>query len=168
MPRLDPAAQNLDIGRPQAGQSQTEYARTLNVNQSTISRLWNIFKQSGSSNYRPRDVRHPIATPGQVRYNQVFHLRNRTVSYQPLQSEYLDCEESARTQSNTGFESMVINSEGYISERYWRRYTEVKESVGESDFEIYVTEYGTALTTILPILFLYLNTVTVTAGTFEP
>jgi hypothetical protein len=31
-------------------------------------------------------------------------------------------------------------------------------------FDIYVTEYGTALTTILPILFLYLNTVTVTAG----
>ena len=36
----------------------------------------------------------------------------------------------------------------------------------ESIFDIYVTEYGTALTTILPILFLYLNTVT--AGTFEP
>ena len=80
MPRLDPAAQNLNIDRPQTGQSQTEYERTLNVNQSTISRLWNIFKQSGSFNYRPRDVRHPIATPGQVRYNQVFHLRNRTVS----------------------------------------------------------------------------------------
>ena len=32
-------------------------------------------------------------------------------------------------------------------------------------FDIYVTEYGTALTTILPILFLYLNTVT--AGTFK-
>jgi hypothetical protein len=30
------------------------------------------------------------------------------------------------------------------------------------------TEYGTALTTILPILFLYLNTVIVTAGDFEP
>jgi hypothetical protein len=29
-------------------------------------------------------------------------------------------------------------------------------------------EYGTALTTILSILFLYLNTVIVTAGTFEP
>ena len=29
-------------------------------------------------------------------------------------------------------------------------------------FDIYVTEYGTALTTILPILFLYLNTVTET------
>ena len=35
-------------------------------------------------------------------------------------------------------------------------------------FDIYVTEYGTAWTTILPILVLYLNTVTVTAGTFEP
>jgi hypothetical protein len=35
-------------------------------------------------------------------------------------------------------------------------------------FDIYVTEYGTALTTILPILFLYINTVTVTAETFEP
>ena len=29
------------------------------------------------------------------------------------------------------------------------------------------TEYGTALTTVLLILSLYLNTVTVTAGTFE-
>ena len=35
-------------------------------------------------------------------------------------------------------------------------------------FDIYVTEYGTALTTILPVLFLCLNTVVVTAGTFEP
>jgi hypothetical protein len=30
----------------------------------------------------------------------------------------------------------------------WRKYI----------FDIYVTEYGTALTTIIPILFLYLNT----------
>jgi hypothetical protein len=37
-----------------------------------------------------------------------------------------------------------------------------------SIFDIHVTEYDTALTTILPILFLYLNTVIVTAGTFEP
>ena len=38
----------------------------------------------------------------------------------------------------------------------------------KSVFDIYFTEYGTALTTVLPILFLYLNTVIVTAGTFEP
>jgi hypothetical protein len=30
------------------------------------------------------------------------------------------------------------------------------------------TEYSTVLTTILPILFLYINTVIVTAGDFEP
>jgi hypothetical protein len=30
------------------------------------------------------------------------------------------------------------------------------------------TEYGTVLTAILPILFLYLNNVIVTAGAFEP
>ena len=35
-------------------------------------------------------------------------------------------------------------------------------------FDIYLTEYGTALTTILPILLVYLNTAVVTAGTFEP
>ena len=35
-------------------------------------------------------------------------------------------------------------------------------------FDICVTEYGTALTAVLPVLFLCLNTVTVTAGTFEP
>ena len=30
------------------------------------------------------------------------------------------------------------------------------------------TEYGSVLTTILPVLFLYLNTVIVTAEDFEP
>jgi hypothetical protein len=35
-------------------------------------------------------------------------------------------------------------------------------------FDIYVTVYGTALTTILPILFLYLNTVTVKVITKLP
>jgi hypothetical protein len=48
--------------------------------------------------------------------------------------------------------------QGYFFINVWRK----------NIFDIYVTEYGTALTTILPILFLYLNTVIVTAGTFEP
>jgi hypothetical protein len=38
----------------------------------------------------------------------------------------------------------------------------------KGQLQLIMTEYGTALTTILPILFLYLNTVTVTAGAFEP
>ena len=52
----------------------------------------------------------------------------------------------------------VKNVEGFFFVNVWRK----------NIFDIYVTEYGTALTTILPILFLYLKTVTVTAGTFEP
>jgi hypothetical protein len=46
--------------------------------------------------------------------------------------------------------------------------TELRTILQKNIFDIYVTEYGTALTNILPILFLYLNTVTVTTGTFEP
>ena len=52
----------------------------------------------------------------------------------------------------------VKNVKDIIFVNVWRR----------TIFDIYVTEYGTTLTTILPILFLYLNIVTVTAGTFEP
>jgi hypothetical protein len=43
---------------------------------------------------------------------------------------------------------------------------------GECDVKTFLTftftEYGTVLTTIVPILFLYLNTVIVTGGAFEP
>ena len=58
---------------------------------------------------------------------------------------------------DSGYSLVVIGEGGW---RYKR----------ESDIfpNIAFTEYGTALTTILPILFLYLNTVTVTAETFEP
>ena len=42
------------------------------------------------------------------------------------------------------------------------------KEVNKNIFDIYVTKYSTALTTILPILFLYLNTVIVAAGTIEP
>ena len=52
----------------------------------------------------------------------------------------------------------VKNVKDIFSVNVWRK----------NIFDIYVIEYGTALTTILPILFLYINTVTVTAGTFEP
>ena len=82
MPRLDPTTRNITIGRLQAGESQKEGARTLNVNQSTISRLWNRFQQTGSMNdrQRTRSGRPRITTPGQDWYIQVFHLRNRTVA----------------------------------------------------------------------------------------
>jgi transcriptional regulator len=46
MQRLDPATRNIAIGRLQAGESQNEVARTLSVNQSTISMIWNRFQQT--------------------------------------------------------------------------------------------------------------------------
>ena len=118
MPKLDPATRNIAIGRLQAGESQNEVARTLNVNQSTISKLWNRFQQTGSTNDRQRSGRPRITTPGQDWYIRVFHLRNRTLPHQPLQPEYLDCEDSAHKQSATGFDSMELDPEGRNSERY--------------------------------------------------
>jgi hypothetical protein len=49
----------------------------------------------------------------------------------------------------------LVQCQGYFFINVWPK----------NIFDIYVTEYGTALTTILPILFLYLNTVIVTTGT---
>jgi transposase len=80
MPRSDPATRNTAIRPLQAGESQNQVARTLNVNQNTISSLWNRFQQTGSTNGRQRSGRPRIATPGQDRYIRVFHLRNRTVA----------------------------------------------------------------------------------------
>ena len=80
MPRLDTATRKIAIGGLQAGESQNQVAQTLNVNQSTISRLWNIFQQTGSTNDFQRSGRPRITTPGQDRYIRVFHLRNRTVA----------------------------------------------------------------------------------------
>ena len=80
MPRIDPATRNITIGRLQTGESQNEVARTLNVNQSTIFRLWNRFQQTGSTNDSQRSGRPRITTPGQDRYIRVFYLRNRTVA----------------------------------------------------------------------------------------
>ena len=79
MQRLDPATRNIAIGRLQAGESQNEVARTLNANQSTISRLWNRFQQTCSTNNYQRSGRPRITTPGQYPYIRVFHLRNRPV-----------------------------------------------------------------------------------------
>ena len=133
MPRLNLATRNIVIGRLQAGQSQNEAARTLNVNQSTISRLWNWFLQTGSSIDRPRSGKPRIASPGPDLYIRVFIYGIEPFPHQPLQSEYLDCEESDRKQSATGFDSLALYPEGHISERYWSRYTDVKQSVDATD-----------------------------------
>ena len=58
MPSLDPATRNIAIDRLQAGESQNEVARTLNANQSTISRLWNRFQHNWFRNrFRQHGIR---------------------------------------------------------------------------------------------------------------
>jgi hypothetical protein len=80
MPRLDPATRNIAIDRLHAGEPQHEVVRTLNVNHSTIFRLWKRFQQTGSTNNNQRSGRPRITTPGQDRYIRIFHLPNRTVA----------------------------------------------------------------------------------------
>jgi hypothetical protein len=80
MPRLDPATRNIAIDRLQVGDSQNEVARTLNVNHRTISRPWNRFQQTGSTNNSQRSGRPRITTPGQDQYIRIFHLPNRTIA----------------------------------------------------------------------------------------
>ena len=65
MPPLHAAARGNAIGRLQAGQRQADVAHALNVSQSTISRLWNRFRQSGSTSDAPRSGRSRVTIPAQ-------------------------------------------------------------------------------------------------------
>ena len=65
------------IGRLQAGESKTEVARIFNVHPSTITRLWDRFRQTNSTNDRLRSGRPRVTTPAQDRYIRVTHLRDR-------------------------------------------------------------------------------------------
>ena len=82
MPSLRAAARENAIGRFQAGQKQADVAHALNVSQSTISRLWNRFRQSGSTADAPRSGRPRVTTPAQDRFIRLRHLRNRFLSAQ--------------------------------------------------------------------------------------
>ena len=118
MPRLDPATRNIAIGRLQAGESQNEVARTLNVNHSTISRLWSRFQQTGSTNNRQRSGRPRIITPGQDRYILIFHLPNRTVAASTTAVGIPGLRGISSQIVHNGFDSMTLDPEGRISERY--------------------------------------------------
>lgn len=77
MPVLLPWQRHQAIGMLQAGMSQSQVARHLNCNQSTISRLLRRFRQTGSTNARPRPGRPRVTTPRQDQYIRTLHLRNR-------------------------------------------------------------------------------------------
>ncbi|KAK3108567.1 hypothetical protein FSP39_010793 [Pinctada imbricata] len=77
MPRLGFEQRNIIIGRLQAGESQNFLANLYNVSQSTISRLWNSFLQSGSTSDRQRQGRPRVTSAAQDHFIQLCHLRNR-------------------------------------------------------------------------------------------
>ena len=71
MPRLNVAERNNAIGRLEAGQSQISVATSLNVSQSTISRIWDtfiIYRQRASERDFPRSDRPRVTTASQDRY----------------------------------------------------------------------------------------------------
>jgi hypothetical protein len=55
--------------------------------------------------------------PGKIGTSQSFIYGIESLPHQPLQPEYLYCEESAHKQSAPGFDSMALDPEGRISER---------------------------------------------------
>ena len=82
MPPLRTAARENAVGRLRAGQRQADVAHALNVSQSTTSRLWNRFRQSGSTADAPRSGRPRVMTPAQDCFIRLRHLRNRFLSAQ--------------------------------------------------------------------------------------
>jgi transposase-like protein len=118
MPRLAPTTRNIAIGRLQAGESQNKVTRTMNVNQSTISRLWNRFQQTGSTNDRQRSGGPRIATPWKDRYVRVFHLRNRTVAASTTAAGIPELRRISSQTVRNGFDNMALDPEGRISERH--------------------------------------------------
>ena len=89
-------------------ESQNEVARTLNVNQNTISRLWNRFQQTGSADDRQRSGRPRITTHGKDRYIRVFHLRNRTIAATTTAAGIPGLRRIGSQQSATGFDSLHL------------------------------------------------------------
>lgn len=59
------------------GTTQSAVARALQVNRSTISRLYARIRQTGTSADRPRSGRPRVTTPRQDRYIRLTHLRHR-------------------------------------------------------------------------------------------
>ena len=72
-----------------------------NVHQSTISRLWQHYQQSCSTNASSGSGRPRITNPVQNRYFRVFQLRNRTITASQTASNIPDLRRiSARTVRN--------------------------------------------------------------------
>lgn len=85
--RIDQFLKGRVIGRLEAGQTQTEVSRALNVSQSIISRLWRRYRDTGEVSTRHRAGRPRVTNYRQDRYLAVTARRYRTLSGRLLSAE---------------------------------------------------------------------------------
>ena len=76
IPRLSATDRGRAIGRLEAEQSIGNVARHFNVHKTTISRLWNRYNATNSTNNRPKSRKPRVTTAQRDRYIRVLHLRD--------------------------------------------------------------------------------------------
>uniref|UniRef100_A0A672Z1Z5 Transposase Tc1-like domain-containing protein n=1 Tax=Sphaeramia orbicularis TaxID=375764 RepID=A0A672Z1Z5_9TELE len=80
MPRLNDNLRERAIGMLDAGLTARNVARRLQVHESTISRLRTRFRDTGTTQDRPRSGRPRVTTRNQDRHIRLAHLRDRQLS----------------------------------------------------------------------------------------
>ncbi|GFT92563.1 transposable element Tcb2 transposase [Trichonephila clavipes] len=73
------------VGRLEGGQTEAEVAQAIGVSQSVISRIWNLFLETGSAGRRPRQGRRRATTPNEDRYFVLTARRHRNMNATLLQ-----------------------------------------------------------------------------------
>ena len=77
MVRLTQDQRNVAVQMLLRGASQAVIARNFQVSKSTITRLYQRLRQTGTTNDRPRSGRPRVTTRRQDRYIRLTHLRDR-------------------------------------------------------------------------------------------
>ena len=77
MAKLTMQQRERAIGMLQMGGSQRHIARTFNCTTTTINKLFQRLRQTGSTKDRPRSGRPRVTTPCEDRQLRTRHLRNR-------------------------------------------------------------------------------------------
>lgn len=65
------------VERMEAGQTQSEVARWLEINRNVVSKLWRKFQETGTVSWTPGQGRPRSTTPSQDRYQALTARRNR-------------------------------------------------------------------------------------------